>query len=254
MEKQKQKKLLEELETAVKDGLGPLAEAIAEETSSPEDKLVSSKARAEKLEAEIRENLDAFTKKCRDGFIACVKEVQALGAHDPEIDVQGLRDDLQQAFDQLDSLETVENFGMQVLEGESWSDLLHFKESTLQLLYKGAKHLFDEKRYEEAEQAFSFLITLDAKQYPFWLGLGHAAFHLKNWDLATNAYAMASINDPTSVWPHIYAANCFEAQNNFHHALMALEEALEVYKKGGAENKELEEAISRRIAEAKNKA
>lgn len=243
----KEEMIVLELDREINQSLAPLCQTIAEEAGLPQEALLSPKAKAESIENEMKAEITNYRKKCTEGFVLCVDEMQEIARKDPTIELQVVKQNLSMAFDKLDSLDTIKNYVKEVLSGQTWRELLGISESSLQALYKGAKAMFDEKRYREAESAFCFLATLDSSQYAFWLGLGHCCFHNKNFKEATNAYAMASMADSAAVWPHVYAANCFEATSDFHHALIALESAKKTSVNGTERNRDFEEALHQRI-------
>jgi len=236
-----------ELDREINESLAPLCQTIAQEAGLPQEALLSPKAKAQTIENEMKAEINGYRKKCTEGFVLCVDEMQEIARKDPTLDLKVVKQNLEQAFDKLDSLDTIKNYVKEVLSGKTWRELLSISEPSLQALYKGAKHMFDEKRYREAESAFCFLATLDSSQYAFWLGLGHSCFHNKNFKEATNAYAMASMADSAAIWPHVYAANCFEATSDFHHALIALESAKKTSVHSQERNREFEEALNQRI-------
>jgi tetratricopeptide (TPR) repeat protein len=209
-------------------------------------------AHAKKKEPELLDEIAAHRKKCTEGFGFCLDAIAELAELEPEINLEQLKNNLASSFQKLNSMSALGNQGRQSLEGNSISAVLGFSEETLEWLYKGAKHLFEEERYHEAENAFLFITTFDQKNYAFWLGLGHASFHCNNFTNALKAYAMAQALDPSSVWPHVYAANAFEAIQNYHHALVALELADKTSKHSKKE-RNFDEALKQRIGIVKQK-
>lgn len=242
---------LQELETSLNENLGVLAQAVAEETKTEMGQLVSTQAKAAKFKMQMQKDLHTLSKNCQEGITLIMESVKELAVHDTSIDLEVVMQDLMQGIEKINSLEKVEELGMQLLEGKCCNDLLKLKPNTLKVLYRGASKIFDAGRYQEAVSAFTFLSTLDSKQFAFCNSLGHAAYHSKDYSLATNAYAMASMCDPSSVWPHIYAANAFEAQKDFAHAKLALESAKEVNNLSSHKNQELEHTLDSRIAALK---
>lgn len=243
----KRKLLLLELDQAIDDAIVPLSQAIARETAPPQDRLVPPHLRTKRIEHELREHIKSFRQKSRDGLQLCL---QALSDHG--IEITPLKENLRAGFQKLDSKEHAEAIGQQVVSGKSAKELLGITESSCHTLYKGCKVLFDEKRYHEAELAFSFLLLIDHTCFSGWIGLAHASFELQQFDQAINAYNRASSLDPVAFWPHIYIANCLIEKKDFDLALQELETAKGLQSEG-EENHALKEALSERIIFVKNK-
>lgn len=215
---------------------------------------MSPKEKVQKIEAEIRADLKSFKQKCTDGFCYCLDSLKELAEMDPEIRLEKIKGNLQQAFGKLSGLEQVHEFGTQAVDGKSWCDLLGFSQETSEALYKAAKYLFEQERYREAEAAFSFITTFDGTNYASWLGLGHANFHCENFHKAIQAYAIAHWCDQTSVWPHMYAANTFEVLHDYKRALVALEHATKTAEKAPQKDRYMQEALKQRLAMVKERA
>lgn len=193
-------------------------------------------------------------KRCVDGFFSCFEAVKNLAALESEIDLGQLEQNITSAFSRFDTMPQMQSLlSASQQQNACWKDMLGLTDATLQLLYRGAKQLIDKGHHPEAEAAFFFLTTVDFRQYPFWLGLGHAAFHLGNLNQAINAYEMASTCDPQAYWPHIFSANCFEALNDYEEALGSLELALTHYRDAEEKDPSLEEGLQERIRKAKSR-
>jgi tetratricopeptide (TPR) repeat protein len=243
--------LSEQFDNAVSTSIGAVAEVIAEEMHVPGDALSSPQAKKAQVALEMQKSVDSFSKSCQEGITLIMQSLKELATHDSTLDLDAITKDLLHGIEKIDSIEKVEVFGMELLQGKSWNDLLKLKHTTLKALYSGAAKIFDAGRYGDAVAAFTFLSTLDNKQFAFWNSLGHAAYHKKDFTLATHAYAAASMCDPSSVWPHIYAANAFEAKNDLAHALLALESAHEINRLSDHKNQDLETTLTSRISALK---
>lgn len=231
-----------------------LARKAAEDSESIEHKLLSLEAHAKRIEHELSQYMLIAKKRISDGFWSCIDATKELARLDSTINLESLESDVRIAFSRFDSVARVKDMSGKTVEGMTWKELLGLSDATLQLFYQAAKSLFDCGQHPKAEAAFFFLTTVDYKQYAFWLGLGHAAFHVGNLNQAINAYEMADSCQPGSIYPSLYVANCFEALNDYQEALLALEKADTDYKSQDTKDPELEHAIRERIMRAKLKA
>jgi tetratricopeptide (TPR) repeat protein len=240
------------LEASVSQNIKLLTHQIVQNEPS-KSPLESETMHEQRVHQELSQYMLYAKKRCVDGFFSCFDEVKNLAQNESEIDLMQLEQNVTSAFSQFDTVPNMQSlFTVSEQQHACWKDLLGLTDTTLQLLYRGAKQLIDKGNHPEAEAAFFFLTTVDFRQYPFWLGLGHAAFHLGNHNQAINAYAMASSCDPKAFWPHVLSANCFEALNDYEEALSSLELALAHCQNADEKDIELEEGLKERIRKAKN--
>jgi tetratricopeptide (TPR) repeat protein len=97
------------------------------------------------------------------------------------------------------------------------------------------------------------MCSLDPTKYDYWIGLGHSSFQVSNYQQAIRAYSMAAGLDPENIWPHVWAANCFEEEHDFEFAKMALNEALTLQKTKMPKNIELIQNLEARIQKIQTK-
>lgn len=122
--------------------------------------------------------------------------------------------------------------------GKSAQEILEIDNKKMANFYRAAYQLFEYKRYEDAANAFYFLVTLNAYNYDYWLGLGMASQMCKEYETAIDAYEMAINCELENPVPYFYLAKCFFAVHDRENALSALELALE-YSEGHEEFQEL---------------
>lgn len=111
--------------------------------------------------------------------------------------------------------------------GRSAQEIVGFSDETMGKFYRAAFHLFENKKYEPAANAFLFLATLNPYNYEYWLGLGMAEQMCQEFEVAVDAYEMAAIVDPTNPVPYFYLSKCFFAIHERKNALSALDLAVE---------------------------
>lgn len=237
------------LEDAVRKNLVPIAKTIAEATTSPDMQLLRLDAQAKKIEEQLSQYMIYAKRRCTEGFQYCYDIIKT----DPEVDLEAFNSNVSQALSHFNSPIQALELSTQVLAGTSWKLLLGLTDTTTFALYKAAKSLLDVGKFPEAEAAFYFLTTVDFAQDSFWLGLGHAAYRLNNYNQAINAYETAATCKPTSVWPHVCLANCFERMNDFHEALVALQDAVRVLAQNEEPDTDLMRELQERVAYVKNR-
>jgi len=246
--------IAQELQKSIDENIETASREIAKKEHLPQDQLMTLDAHAKTIQHQLSQYMLLAKKHIADGFVFCVESIKEIARTDDSINLETLEHALTESFSRLDTVATIKDMSSKVVDGTSWKELLGLTDDTLQILYKGAKRLFDNGNHPQAEAAFFFLTTVDFKQYAFWLGLGHAAFHLGNHNQAINAYEMADSCCPSSIWPHIYMANCFEAQMDYQESLTALEKAQLELNNSQEKDPHLEVDLRERIANAKKRA
>lgn len=242
---------MSEIEDALAAELKKLAKTKAEEQQQGQGQFMTVDAQAQKIELELSQYVQYAKRRCREGFDCCIEAVHREASRSPDFDLQAFDDNIKEAFSRFDSTAYVLEMSTKAARGTSWRDLLGLTDATMATLYDAAKSHFDSGHFPEAEAAFYFLTTVDVTQYAFWLGLGHAAFRLGNFNQALNAYETAALCQENAVWPEIYIANCYESMSDYLESLQALERASMQLQASGLQDKELEAALVERIARDK---
>lgn len=112
-------------------------------------------------------------------------------------------------------------------EGRTPQEIVGFSQETMAKFYGAAYHLFENRHYKDAADAFLFLVTLNAYNHDYWLGLGMASQMCGEFELAIDSYEMAAICNMDNPIPYFYLAKCLFAMHDRSSALQALELAIE---------------------------
>jgi type III secretion system low calcium response chaperone LcrH/SycD len=113
------------------------------------------------------------------------------------------------SFDNLEKMFKV-SFMEESAEKEHglFQDALNISEEVLEEYYKAAYRLIEEKRWEDASDAFLFLTFINPNIYNFWIGLGISMQSQGAYDRALPAYAMAQQIDPEIPISYANAFQC----------------------------------------------
>ena len=111
--------------------------------------------------------------------------------------------------------------------GKTAQEILGYSNEVVAKFYEAAIHLFERELYVDASNAFLFLVTLNPRNYEFWLGLGMCTQMCGKFEDAIDAYEMAAICEVNSPVPYFYMAKCLFAVNDHDNAIRALDLALE---------------------------
>lgn len=112
-------------------------------------------------------------------------------------------------------------------QGKTAQEIMGFSDEAMAKFYGAAHRLFDHRRYEDAGNAFLFLVTLNPFVHDYWLGLGMCAQMTGDHDSAVDAYEMAAICQLDSPVPYFYLAKTLFAMHERESALQALALAIE---------------------------
>lgn len=116
----------------------------------------------------------------------------------------------------------------ELAQGKSAQEIMGFSDESMAKFYAAAYHLFENKKYIDAADAFLFLVTLNPYRHDYWLGLGMATQMCHEFEAAIDAYEMASICDINNPIPYLYLAKCLFAIHDRTSALQALDLAIEI--------------------------
>ena len=196
---------------------------------------------------ELEKEISTLRQRCRIGLKLILEQLRSIT--NPEISsaIPQLELDLSTKFHGVISSPIFTQIVLRVVSGETWRESLRLPRDSLDLLYKGARAIFEDGRFQEAVDCFAFLAWFDSRQYDFWMALGHSQFHCANHAGAISSYGVASHCLPEESWPHIYSATCFEAIGDYEQASRYMKEGLGLEKNKSASDPGLILAVERKI-------
>lgn len=122
---------------------------------------------------------------------------------------------------------TLKEFVRALLRKGSFQNVFGVSDQVLDTYYQTSWRLLEEKRFEEASDAFFFLVHLNPFYHSFWLGLGIAEQAKENYGDAAFAYLMAQATQKEDPIPYMNSARCFLALGEKEVAKENVEQALE---------------------------
>lgn len=188
---------------------------------------------------ELGIEISTLRRRCRNGLQLILESLHSQPESETCTAATQLEKELSDKFQGVISSPTFTQIVLRVVSGETWRESLRLPRESLDLLYKGARAVFEEGRFQDATDCFAFLAWFDARQYDFWLALGHSQFHCANHEGAISSYGVAAHCLPSESWPHIYSATCFEAIGDVEQAARCMKTALRLEKDRRAPDKEL---------------
>jgi tetratricopeptide (TPR) repeat protein len=233
----------EELYTSLPDILG---QAFVEEMRAKESFPLLQQGQ-QRLAHELSIEISSLRQRCRNGLRLILQELHTMNDTKISSAVPHLEHNLSSKFHTIISSKDFTQIVLRIVSGETWRESLRLPRDTIDLLYTGAKAIFEDGRFQEATDCFAFLSWFDARQYDFWMALGHSQFHCAHHEGAISSYGVASHCLPEESWPHIYSATCFEALGDFEQASQCMKEGIGLERKKPSSDRELILALERKI-------
>ena len=115
----------------------------------------------------------------------------------------------------------------QFAKGKTAQDIMGFSDETMEKFYHAARELFEHDKYEDAANAYLFLVTINPFHSEYWIGLGMSAQMSGKYEEAVDAYELAAYYQLENPIPYFYLAKCFFALHDHDNALEALNLAIE---------------------------
>lgn len=129
------------------------------------------------------------------------------------------------AKEKLDNQKLVEE---ELQQGKSIKEIIQISDRLCRRLYQVAFHLFEEKNYKDAYNAFIFLSAIDPNCSQYWLGLGMSAQMCHDYETAIDAYELTACMEIDNPVPYFYLSKCLFAIHERENSLHALDLAIEV--------------------------
>lgn len=136
-------------------------------------------------------------------------------------------EDYKLKLDQIDQIFNSDVEEKQAPSYDAMQKLFGISNEVLQKYYTVAVSFLEEKRWEDARDAFLFLTFLNSGIHNIWLGLGIAEQSLNQFETAIVAYLMAEATQPTDPVPHANTYQCLMALGNKELAEESYTKALE---------------------------
>jgi hypothetical protein len=152
-----------------------------------------------------------------------------------------------------DAIEKIsdEEILMEHLEsGKPLQEIFGFSNETTVEFYEAAKNILEQKRYEDAIDAFTFLTTINPYMADFWMGLGMAQQNNNEHDAALFSYSIGYTLEGGVIFPYVLAAQCCMEIRDFERALEVIGNA-ETYAEENADKQDTKQ-LKADAAAAKN--
>lgn len=132
-------------------------------------------------------------------------------------------DELQMPDELLIELEKPDMLKKFLESGKSLQEIIGYSDELMEELYQSAAQVFEEGRYQESQDGFLFLTTINPYVYAYWIGLAMSYQLLEEYEEAILAYESAITIDTESPLPHYYKAACHLLINEVQEARAAID-------------------------------
>ncbi len=106
--------------------------------------------------------------------------------------------------------------------------ILKISEQSFHYFYQCGERLFNTTHFKDARDVFFLLTLLNPYKYNVWIASGLAEKRFGDNNKALEAFAMAALLDLSSVFSHLYSAECYRDLHDNTNAVISLETALSV--------------------------
>ena len=124
----------------------------------------------------------------------------------------------QTSMEKIRMLDTPEKLATFLNADKPLSELLGFSPEVVETFYEQAYKLIEQKRYNDAKDAFFFLVTVAPQMSESWLGLGFACGHCEEPEGAIQSYLNAIALSPHKADGYIAFARLCTAIQDFSRA------------------------------------
>ena len=111
-------------------------------------------------------------------------------------------------------------------KGISAKQAMGLTDEMVEGIYGQAYRLFNNGKYNDADQLFRLLLMINPTEGKYTMGLAACLHMQKDYKAAADVYAIVGIIDPQNPVPFYHAADCFMQLHDAMSAIIALEMAI----------------------------
>lgn len=203
-----------------------LAQKKAEDELMRPNQLLSKNMLIERFQKELEEAFLAKRKEQNHGATLLAASLEEIKKENPELFSDAVNEQISRLASLSEFIEkNEETFTKQLEEGGTLQDLVQVDQATMDILYLAARRLIDLKLFDDAADAFRFLIGLNPKKYVYWLGLAETEYRRKHFKEALEAFLLISEANPQDPTPLLAACRCCKETGQLDLALQLLDRA-----------------------------
>lgn len=202
---------------------------VTEELFIHPNSLLPRKALFECYLNEMQQEFATFRRRQNNGALKLAQSLTELIEQQPELFTQEVFDEIEQIAALSDKIASDEmGYSEHIAKGGSLQEFAGVSDAAIDKLYQAAKQLYEQKRYDDASDAFYFLVGLNPEFTAFWLGLANAEFHCKRYKEALAAYSNATQAGSYNPIVHLSISQCYQALQDKDSAINTLDVGLTI--------------------------
>ncbi len=186
--------------------------------------LLSKKALFERYQNELQQEFATYRRRQTNGAIKLAQSLSELVQENPELFSEEVFEEISHIADLSDRIASdTQGYAEHIAQGKSLQEFAAVSDATIDKLYQAAKRIYEQQLFDDAADAFYFLVGLNAEISAFWLGLANAKLHQKSYKEALAAYdsvTQAPSYDPSV---HISMSQCYKALGEYDNSINTLD-------------------------------
>lgn len=191
------------------------------------NQLLPEKALLKRYEEEMLQQFSTNHRRQENGASQLTLSLQELQLENPELFTQ----EVTEGINRLASLPSQiakdeKGFTECMNRGGTLQEFAGLSDLVMNVMYKAAKRLYEQKLFDDAADAFLFLTGLNPRVFAFWLGLGNAEYYSKQLEGALIAYKRLVEIDPLTPSNYLTVSRCYEEIGDPNSAINILDQAL----------------------------
>lgn len=204
----------QKFETALEEYLSAVIEVEKEEYHSDLQPFTAVEG---EIRSKVGDSLRFFQENYSNGYQVLIEELKR------EMETSESKEDLLALVivdpEKLKIFEDSEALMGALREGNSIYQLLGFSEKALNVFYRAANRLIENKEFKKARDIFYFLVTIAPEVYQFWISFGQCCKNLEEHEMALQLFLQAIDIDPTQAVAYLNVIDFFVQAHDFHKAL-----------------------------------
>lgn len=208
---------LTNLDPAIQARIDQLASTTAgnEVSNLPPNPLTPTTYLQSKVEAQIKQQFNRFLKRIQLGLQELYTTLNLLRETSNDSAYE-------EALSHFKRLEDAPEVKGRRTPKESYG----LSKATMETFNKAAAFLYENKEYEKAVGAYTFLSYLDPNEAAFWLGLGNSEYYCRSYEAALVAYEAAAEVNPDDPQHFLFSSHCYDELGQLEKAIKCCDQAL----------------------------
>lgn len=139
--------------------------------------------------------------------------------------------DIRSTIEYLDKADA--DAGDEEMKKKTPAEVFNFSKEAVHEFYQTSRSLFEQKRFQDALNAFTFLVYLNPNCSTYWFGLGMSAQMEHEWTQALQCYIIVRKFEPLNMKNWVFMCRCYKELGDLESAELAIEDAIQIFSEAG---------------------